>query len=366
MHHVDEGNGPLITVLKSIDYDQSTGSAGELPYRIDLLRDSGFRLGWTDENFRISGMAKVALDRVEQAFVPFSQAALTSRLRASSVATIAMFESEGHATAVARALRGRRPPPLIVVSCWLAHLLRTDTSGRRGLLYRRLYRGVDAVTVFSENQRATLVDLAAIPPERIHVIRFGIDLDELKRLHVDDTGSVVAAGRDLGRDWTTLAIAAAGTGWRVDLVTRPSQVTTVELPPEINMRGRISRSEYLRTLAGASVVVLPSEVREYPTGQTVLLEAMALGKACVVTDTPAMREYVDDGVNGLLVPPGDPSALRSTVEALLLDHSRRRSLGAEAARREARHGGARSMWSSVAGVVEEVRSTSYPTARGLK
>ncbi|MCZ2108551.1 MAG: glycosyltransferase, partial [Dehalococcoidia bacterium] len=95
-----------------------------------------------------------------------------------------------------------------------------------------------------------------------------------------------------------------------------------------------------------------TEVREYPAGQTVLLEAMALGKACVVTDTPGIREYVSDGVDAVLVPPRDPEALRSAVSALLADGTRRRELGAAARRTSDSSGGAADMWEAVARVVE--------------
>lgn len=79
---------------------------------------------------------------------------------------------------------------------------------------------------------------------------------------------------------------------------------------------------------------------------------MSLGKACVVTDTPAMREYVTDGVTAVLVPPHDPAALRSAVDALLADDERRTSIGAAARDHEAVHGGAARMWASIATVLE--------------
>lgn len=352
--HVDDGSESTIVILKSPLY----GAAGEsvpLPYRIDYLRDHGFHLTWTDRHL-VGRWARVAR-ATEGRTTPWVQALLTCRERRRADAVVAMFESEGHGLALARRLTRRRRPPLLVVGCWLTDLV--QQGGRRQALYRWLYRSVDGVVVFSYNQRSTLVLGLGLDATDVHVIPFGVDLDELAVVETSESGAVVAVGRDLGRDWRTLVDAVDGTGWTVELMTRRGQVDHLHLPPEVRFHSTVDRASYLSMLASASVVVLPSFVREYPTGQTVLLEAMALGKACVVTDTPAMRDYVEDGQTGVLVPPGDPAALAEAVGGLLDDDERRRSIGQNAWARSFAIGGARAMWAEVAAVLREmtVRST---------
>jgi glycosyltransferase involved in cell wall biosynthesis len=290
------------------------------------------------------------LNRVEELTVPFLQAAAVRTLRHRAAATMAVFESEGHGLAMWRMITGRRSTPLVIVSCWLADLARSGGSLRRRI-YRTLYRNVDGVTVFSSNQIDTLQNLLGIPRERIHHVRFGVDLDELSDVTTDESGAVVAVGRDLGRDWATLAEAARGTDWDVHLATRPLQSRALDLPPQIEVHGTLARSAYLDLLANATVVALPSFIREYPTGQTVLLEAMALGKACVVTDTPAMREYARDGETALLVPPQDATALRAAIQRLLDDADLRHRLGDAARREQLELGGAGQMWDSIGEVL---------------
>lgn len=286
--------------------------------------------------------------------MPWTQAFLTRSERSRAAVTVAMFESEAHGLALWRLVTRRRRPPLVVISCWLGELARSG-GWRRGL-YRRLYRSVDAVVVFSSNQVDTLVELLGIQRDRIHVVRFGVDLDELAGVEVHDSGAVAAIGRDLGRDWHTLAAAVAGTGWSLDLMTRHGQVEGIDLPSEVRFIEPTDRAGYLEVLARASVVVLPSEIREYPTGQTVLLEAMALGKACVVTDTPAMREYVTDGLDAVLVPVRDAAALRSAVADLLVEEGRRNQIGAAARRTSDAAGGAKTMWDSINAVLGSAQS----------
>lgn len=357
--HIDEGSEPLVALLKSDDFHRRAGSEGQLPYRIDLLRPAGLRLGWTDAHLRRRSRRVVA--RLESLLVPFSQAIASRKVRAAAAATLAIFESEGHGLAAWRLALRRRRPPLVVVACWLSDLA-VDGGRVRRTIYRSLYRAVDVVVVFSSNQVTTLRTHLDIDPSRVRVVRFGVDLDELASVQTSEGSSVVAVGRDLGRDWATLCSAAAGSGWEVDLVTRPSQLRGLDVPEEVTVRPTLPRASYLELLAGAGVVVVPSEVREYPTGQTVLLEAMALGKACVVSDSPAMREYVVDGETALVVDPHDPSALRAAVDRLLRDPRLRRAIGETARRTEAGHGGARTMWREVGEVIAELRAPAQGTA----
>ncbi len=76
--------------------------------------------------------------------------------------------------------------------------------------------------------------------------------------------------------------------------------------------------------AAAHLVVLPSLGEGIPT---VLLEAASCGRPIVATDVPGCRDVVQDGVNGLLVPPNDPGALASAMLKLLLDRSLRGKMG---------------------------------------
>jgi glycosyltransferase involved in cell wall biosynthesis len=77
-------------------------------------------------------------------------------------------------------------------------------------------------------------------------------------------------------------------------------------------------------LAACSVFVLPSRREGLPMA---ILEAMATGRAIVAGDAPGCRSVVEDGVNGILVPPGAPAALAVAMEQFLEDPSLVVSMG---------------------------------------
>jgi N-acetyl-alpha-D-glucosaminyl L-malate synthase BshA len=64
-----------------------------------------------------------------------------------------------------------------------------------------------------------------------------------------------------------------------------------------------------------------------------ILEAMCFGCPSVATRVGGIPEVVEDGISGLLVPPGDAAELARAVEALIADPARRAAMGAAARRR---------------------------------
>ena len=69
-----------------------------------------------------------------------------------------------------------------------------------------------------------------------------------------------------------------------------------------------------QAFARSQVVVLPS----YGEGiSKSLIEAAAAGRPIVASDVPGCRDVVEEGVNGILVPPRDPQSLATAIERLL-------------------------------------------------
>ena len=88
------------------------------------------------------------------------------------------------------------------------------------------------------------------------------------------------------------------------------------------------RDNILEYLRQADFGVLPS-IQQEALGIS-NLEYMMAGKAHIASNNGAQPEYVRDGVNGLLVPPGDEQALTAALNRLLEDTAGRSRLGTQA------------------------------------
>lgn len=139
-------------------------------------------------------------------------------------------------------------------------------------------------------------------------------------------GTVLSIGRTL-RDIDTLLQAAEKIPAPLVLVIGKHDPLPAKLPPHVQVFRNISLAESHEKLRHAAVVAIPLLPAERSTGQVVLFEAMALGKPVVATRVAGTADYIRDGENGLLVAPGDASALADATNRLLRDPERAALLG---------------------------------------
>ena len=269
-------------------------------------------------------------------------------------ATIAMFESQGNAMAMLRALHipPFTRPAFVVVSCWLTRDLQRFGRGRR-LLYRFVYRSVDRIVFFSANQTDVIERQLRVPRSRLRNVHFGIDHETFRPRDLPDEGFVLAVGRDAGRDWRTFLDAVRDLDVPIKVACRTGALDGLDVPANVETLGFVDRDTYRDLLGRGRVVVVASEPRDYPTGQSVTLEAMASGRCCVVTDTVAMTEYLVDGQTALLVPPHDVAALRDTIRRALADDALCGAVGLRARAAVEAEFTAAAMWSTIAEIARD-------------
>jgi glycosyltransferase involved in cell wall biosynthesis len=84
--------------------------------------------------------------------------------------------------------------------------------------------------------------------------------------------------------------------------------------------------------ASCDIIVLPSRSEGFPN---VVLEAMAMRRALVVSNTPGALEVVADGREALVFPVGDVSALARAIHRLVTDNGLRTQIAARGQARAA-------------------------------
>jgi glycosyltransferase involved in cell wall biosynthesis len=111
-------------------------------------------------------------------------------------------------------------------------------------------------------------------------------------------------------------------------------VRDLRLEDRVTLLGAISDAELASCIAAADCLVLPSLARTEAFG-LVLLEAMAAGIATIASAVPGsgILEVVEQGVTGLLVPPGDPQALAGALTRLRDNRDQAQAMGRNGALR---------------------------------
>jgi glycosyltransferase involved in cell wall biosynthesis len=144
---------------------------------------------------------------------------------------------------------------------------------------------------------------------------------------------VVFAGRIVAPKGVGVLIRAAravdaefvicGDGWRLDAMRRLARRLGVS--ERVSFKGWLGAGDLAHELAEASVVAIPSLWPE-PFG-LVGIEALACGRPVVASLTGGVGDWLENGVSGLSVTPGDVSDLARALDELLADPVRQAKMG---------------------------------------
>lgn len=213
-------------------------------------------------------------------------------------------------------------------------------------------RRAGAVTACSADLAERGLALGA-SPERTRTVPYGVDVSAFspetptrgirERLDVArDAFLVLALGRLVEKKgFATLIEAAARTG-DVRVVIAGEGDLRGELErraraagAQVTLAGSLPRDAMAAALAAADVVAVPSVVDQAGNVDGLpnsLLEALAAGRPVVASRLAGIPDVIEDGVNGLLVPERDASALAEALGRLRHEPETCARLGREARR----------------------------------
>lgn len=193
---------------------------------------------------------------------------------------------------------------------------------------RMLHRWVDAYVAPCDFV-ASMLARAGYPPERIHTIYHGTPIAETTS---SGGGFGLYAGRlsdekgirtliDSKRMVPEVPLVVAGEGPLASFVREAEG-------DGLAYEGPIAATALTELRRRALFTVVPSQW--YEVQPFAVLESMAAGKAVVASRLGGLEEIVEDGENGILVRPGDPSALADAMSVLWRDRARTESMGERA------------------------------------
>ena len=237
-----------------------------------------------------------------------------------------------------RSPRAARRLPVVVINFGLNLIWRR--ASRLAARCSALARAAARVICLGESQRGELVD-AGRRSSRERVVTMPIP----RRRAIlraargrPTTRGVLTVGKDLARDYATfLDGGRRRSTLEATLVAHPRNLDGVELPANVRSRRRVCRSRSCATLyARRGCVVLPQRgddlSRSAPRAAASprCSRRWRWGRPIVASDRAILHDYVDDGVDALLVPPEDPPRCAPRSSACSATPSSRASLGAAA------------------------------------
>jgi glycosyltransferase involved in cell wall biosynthesis len=187
-------------------------------------------------------------------------------------------------------------------------------------ILRPAVRRARIVTCVSESLTSTARELGA---REVRVIPVGVNVPDVT-VEPDDPPHLLFVGR-LSEEKGVLELLEAARD--LPLVVVGDGPLRDRVPQTL---GFVSPAELAAHIDRAAAVVCPSRREGYGVFAR---QAMAHARPVVATAVGGLAEAVVDGESGVLVPPGDTTALRSALEQILADADLRRRLGAAARER---------------------------------
>ena len=226
-------------------------------------------------------------------------------------------QSAAKRMAFARGYLRRRADIIVVHGAYCAKLLRDSAPTFRPALRPRTLRPRIAVS-----EHGLILEPARFGPAArsgpLRLYFFG-RMEAYKGLDV-----LLAMAEMLHEDGVPFALAVAGRGPELDRLQERFQ----RLPELDVSNGFVPPAQVMAAIQAADCVLLPYLSA---TQSGVLAAAYAGRRYVVASRTGGIPDVVEHGVNGLLVPPGDPRALADAVRSLVRDQSLRGRLQAGAA-----------------------------------
>ena len=306
--------------------------------------------------------------------LPVTAGQLLEAMRLAPHMDVIFSHTEKVGLPLALALKWFRIRTPHVLTIWRITSEDAGQAARKAWLMRQTRQAFEAIVVWSSNQCRILVEELGVPRRNVHWVRYGVDLNFWRPMHVEQEEPLASDAVDVGarqavghrgtvtasaaadpedsahaplicsvgmemRDFPTLVQALHGTGIRCHIATglaRGELFGTVRrlydldsLPDGLTI-GKRSFTELRDLYARSRFVVIPLLPTDSDNGLTTMVEAMAMGKTVICSKVEGQVDILTHGLTGFYVPQGDPQALRDLMLRLLADPELTRRIGRQA------------------------------------
>lgn len=180
---------------------------------------------------------------------------------------------------------------------------------------RFVFSSVYRVVVSSKRELEYYREAFHWPHQKLVFVPFHTAPEFLERGLPAEDDYIIAAGRSF-RDYGTLAEALRNSGIQAVIVGGNGTVREFAGIENICVLENISATELDDLIMRARAVVVPLQDRKISIGQSVILQAMAMGKAVIATETAGTVDYIRNMETGILVPPGDIPAMKHALSLI--------------------------------------------------
>lgn len=321
----------LAYIVSGVLGDRTTSKGGDrtsprAEYE-EIIRQTGASLFGLDDARR----ANPALHRLApKRSIEYLLLALFLRLSLKSYSHF-IFSGEDIGMPAALALWRRSSPAHIVITI---HGFYFENKK-----FRSLARVVSAMknvryACLSEAVRDQMIARFGADASRCHSIGYFADTEFFSPLPSATDEVVISSAGLSQRDYRTFVAATRDLPFSVKIAAASQwitqQPTAIDMPSNIEMRSFGTHAKLRQLYADSAIVVVPLWDVRFAAGYAVIAEAMAMGRPVILTRTGAPPDFIEDDKNALMVPAGDPAALRSAILMLLADRPRAERLGAAA------------------------------------
>ncbi len=190
-------------------------------------------------------------------------------------------------------------------------------------------KSADKVICYSQYEMDTYNELFRFRKPKFYYVQLGrtYELNSYKGSEINKN-YVFSAGQS-NRDYDTLIKSMKFVN--IDLII--ATTNNLNIPSDIKeniLVMQLANEKFQSALLNSILMVIPLDEIEYSSGQIVLINAMALGKCVIITETKWTKDYITHGENAWLVPPKNERALADAINNLLNDSKLRSSIGQKA------------------------------------